>query len=93
MKETTVLETTVLLLFLTASAARAEFCASKPDKSIPDTADMHWQWQLVDGHKCWYRSDRKLPKEDLIWSYDSKEFDEEGKVTGRKFFTPEELKR
>jgi hypothetical protein len=34
-----------------------------------------------------------LPKEDLIWSYDSKEFDEEGKVTGRKFFTPEELKR
>jgi hypothetical protein len=34
-----------------------------------------------------------LPKEDLIWSYDSKEFDEEGKVTGRKFFTPEELQR
>ena len=37
----------MLLLFLTASAARAEFCATKPDKSIPDTADMRWQSQLV----------------------------------------------
>jgi hypothetical protein len=50
---------------------------------------MHWRSQLVDGDKCWYRSDRKLPNEDLIWSYGSKEFDEEDKVTGRKFFTPE----
>jgi len=84
---------TVLLLLLTISVARAEFCATKPDRSIPDTDDMHWQWLFVDGHKCWYRSNRKLPKEELIWSYDSKEFDEEGKVTGRKFYTPEELDR
>jgi hypothetical protein len=84
---------TVLLLLLAISVARAEFCATKPDTSIPDTVDTHWRSQLVDGHKCWYRSDRKLPNEDLIWSYNSKEFDEEGKVTDRKFFTPDELKR
>jgi hypothetical protein len=41
--------------------------------------------------KCWFRANRLLPKEDLVPAFDAKEFDEEGVVTGRKFYAPEEL--
>jgi hypothetical protein len=30
-------------------------------------------------------------KEDLVPAFDAKEFDEEGVVTGRKFYAPEKL--
>jgi hypothetical protein len=41
--------------------------------------------------KCWFRANRLLPKEDLVPAFDAKEFNEEGVVTGRKFYAPEEL--
>jgi len=36
-------------------------------------------------------ANRLLPKEELVPAFDVKEFNEEGVVTGRRFYAPEEL--
>jgi hypothetical protein len=45
---------------------------------------------MINGQKCWFRANRLLPKEDLVPAFDTKEFNEEGIVTGRRFYAPEE---
>jgi hypothetical protein len=30
---------------------------------------------MVDGKKCYFRADKLLPREDLVWSYDAKKLD------------------
>ena len=78
-----------LLLALLSTPAHAELCWSHLDRSVAD--ERHIYWRMIDGQKCWFRGGRQLPKEDLVPAFDAKEFDEGGVVTGRKFYTPEEL--
>ena len=42
----------------------------------------------------YFRAETLLPKEDLVWSYDAKQFDltEGGTVKGRRHYTVQELK-
>jgi hypothetical protein len=49
---------------------------------------------MVDGKKCYFRADKLLPRENLVWSYDAKQLDldEGATVTGRRQYTPQELK-
>ena len=79
----------LLLLALLSTPAHAELCWSHPDRTVAD--ERHIYWRMIDGQKCWFRGGRQLPKEDLVPAFDAKEFDEGGVVTGRKFYTPEEL--
>jgi hypothetical protein len=48
----------------------------------------------VDGKKCYFRANKLLPKEDLVWSYDAKQFDldEGATVKGQRHYTLKELK-
>ena len=81
----------LLIAFLAAPLAivAVEFCSPSPE---PQTAGPpEWQWRIIDGRKCWFRADKQLPKEDLIWSYESRELDEGGVVTGRHHYTIKEL--
>ena len=48
---------------------------------------------MIEGQKCWFRANRLLPKEDLVRAFDAKDLDEDGVVTGRKFYRPEELSK
>jgi hypothetical protein len=76
----------LLLLFL-STPGHAEFCYYKPNDPSVEKHPAHSRRQRkVDGQKCWYYARDELPKEDLIWLYDSREFDEEGKVTGRTLY-------
>jgi hypothetical protein len=76
----------LLLLFL-STPGHAEFCYYKPnDPSVEKHPGYSWRQRKVDGQKCWYYARNELPKEDLIWLYDSREFDAEGKVTGRTLY-------
>jgi hypothetical protein len=49
---------------------------------------------MVDGKKCYFRANKLLPKEDLVWSYDAKQFDldEGARVKGQRHYTSKELK-
>jgi hypothetical protein len=49
---------------------------------------------MVDGKKCYFRADKLLPREDLVCSFDAKQFDlnEGGTVKGRRHYTLQELK-
>ena len=49
---------------------------------------------MVNGKKCYFRAEKLLPREDLVWSYDAKQLDldEGATVKGRRHYTPQELK-
>jgi hypothetical protein len=81
----------LLLLALLLPPAHAELCWSHPDRTIADDGDISWHWRMINGQKCWFRADRLLTKEDLVPAFDAKEFDGDGVVTGRKFYSPDEL--
>ena len=83
----------LLILALLFPVAHAELCWSHPDRTIADKGDISWHWRMIDRQKCWFRANRLLPKDDLVPAFDAKEFDEGGVVTGRKFYTPEELQK
>ncbi len=74
----------VLLSLLLAAPASAETCYAKPDQKIEKKSGHWWRWRQVDDKKCWFYSARMLPKEDLIWSYDSKDYDSDVRVLERK---------
>lgn len=76
----------LLAILLGISYARAELCLAEPDSAIEKKGGYRWQWRTVDGRKCWYYSNRILPREDLVWSYKSEDFDSDVKVLGRKFY-------
>ena len=81
----------LLVLALLLPPAHADLCWPRPDRSIADTGGIAWHWRMIDGQKCWFRANRLLPKEDLVRAFDAKDLDEDGVVTGRKFYRPEEL--
>jgi hypothetical protein len=84
----------VLVVLLAAPLAliTVEFCSSKPEPAAAEPPE--WHWRMVDGKKCYFRADRLLPREDLVWSYDAKQFDlnEGATVKGRRHYTVQELK-
>jgi hypothetical protein len=49
---------------------------------------------MVDGKKCYFRADKLLPRENLVWSYDAKQLDldEGATIRGQRHYTPQELK-
>jgi hypothetical protein len=69
-----------------------EFCSSKPEPAATEPPE--WHWRMVDGKKCYFRADKLLPKEDLVWSYDAKQFNlnEGATVKGQRHYTVRELK-
>ena len=81
----------ILVAFLAAPLAimPAAFCSAAPEPRA--TGPPEWHWRIIDGRKCWFRADKLLPKEDLIWSYEPRELDEGGVVTGRHHYTIKEL--
>jgi hypothetical protein len=81
----------LLLLSMLSTQAHAELCWSRPDRTIADQGDITWHWRMINEQKCWFRANRLLPKEELVPAFDVKEFNEEGVVTGRRFYAPKEL--
>jgi hypothetical protein len=85
-----------MILFALLAAPLAltsiEFCSSRPEP--PATEPPEWHSTTVDGRKCYFRADKLLPRKDLLWSFDAKQFDldEGAKVKGRRHYTPQELK-
>ena len=84
----------VLVALLAAPLAliTVEFCSFKPEPAATEPPE--WHWRMVDGKKCYFRANKLLPKEDLVWSYDAKQFDrdEGGTVKGQRHYTAQELK-
>jgi hypothetical protein len=87
----------IIIMWLTMQPARAELCLPAIDNTIEKRSGFRWQWRMVEGdpRKCWFYSNTLLPKEDLIWSYRSREFDADVRVIERRYYFPEtmELKR
>ena len=82
----------VALLAAPIALIAVEFCSSKPEPAATEPPE--WHWRMVDGKKCYFRADKLLPREDLVWSYDAKQFDlnEGATVKGRRHYTLRELK-
>jgi hypothetical protein len=82
----------VALLAAPMALIAVEFCSAKPEPAA--TQPPEWHWRMVGRKKCYFRADKLLPKEDLVWSYDAKQFDlnEGGTVKGRRHYTVRELK-
>jgi hypothetical protein len=82
----------VALLAAPITLIAVEFCSSKPEPAATEPPE--WHWRMVDGKKCYFRADKLLPKEDLVWSYDAKQFDlnEGATVKGQRHYTVQELK-
>jgi hypothetical protein len=82
----------VALLAAPITLIAVEFCSSKPEPAATEPPE--WHWRMVDGKKCYFRADKLLHKEDLVWSYDAKQFDlnEGATVKGRRHYTVQELK-
>jgi hypothetical protein len=64
---------TIALLAAPLALTSVEFCSAAPDP--PATAPPEWHWRMVDGKKCYFRADKLLPREDLLWTYDAKQLD------------------
>lgn len=82
-----------ILLLLVAPVIPVELCSVAPEP--PAIEPPEWHWRMVDKKKCYFRADRLLPREDLVWSYGTDQFDEEegANVKGRRHYNPEELRR
>jgi hypothetical protein len=82
----------IALLAAPLALTSVEFCSAAPQP--PATEPPEWHWRMVDGKKCYFRADKLLPREDLVWSYDAKQLDldEGARVKGRRQYTPQELK-
>jgi hypothetical protein len=77
----------VIVMIVSIAPASAELCLAKIDNAIERKSNYRWQWATVDGRKCWYYSNTPTPKEDLIWSYTSHEFDSDiDRVLERKHY-------
>jgi hypothetical protein len=76
----------LIVILFTSNRASAELCLNRIDNSIEKRSGFRWQYRDVDGRRCWFYSNSLLPKEDLIWSYKSEEFDDDVKVIERKFY-------
>jgi hypothetical protein len=83
---------TIALLAAPLALTLTEFCSTAPEP--PATEPPEWHWRMVDGKKCYFRADKLVPRENLVWSYDAKQLDldERATVRARRHYTPEELK-
>jgi hypothetical protein len=83
---------TVTLLAAPLALTLVEFCAAAPEPAATEPPE--WHWRMVDGKKCYFRADKLLSRDNLIWSYEAKQldFDEGATVRGRRHYTPQELK-
>jgi hypothetical protein len=81
----------VALLAAPFALVTVEFCSSKAEPAAKEPPE--WHWRMVDGKKCYFRANKLLPREDLVWSYDAKQFDLNEGVTikGRRHYTVQEL--
>jgi hypothetical protein len=81
----------IALLAAPLALTLVEFCSAAPEP--PATEPPEWHWRMVDEKKCYFRADKLLPRENLIWSYDAKQLDldEGATVRGRRHYTPQEL--
>ena len=84
--------TLIALLAAPLALTSVEFCSAAPEP--PATEPPEWHWRTVDGKKCYFRADKLLPREDLVWSYDAKQLDldEGATVKSRRHYTQQELK-
>jgi hypothetical protein len=82
----------IALLAVPLALTSVEFCSAAPQP--PATEPPEWHWRMVDGKKCYFRADKLLPREDLVWSYDAKklDLDEGATVRGQRHYAPQELK-
>jgi hypothetical protein len=83
---------TITLLAAPLALTLVEFCSAAPEP--PASEPPEWHWRMVDGKKCYFRADKLLPRENLVWSYEAKQLDldEGATVRGRRHYTPQELK-
>src|ERR1700738_4831861 len=82
----------IALLAAPLAFTSIEFCSAAPDP--PAAEPPEWHWRMVDGKRCYFRADKLLPKENLVWSYDAKQLDlnEGATVKGQRHYTVQELK-
>jgi hypothetical protein len=84
-----VLAFVVLVMVLNLKQSKADVCRYKIDNSVERLAGYKWQHRAVDGKQCWYYSNRILPKEDLVWSFNEQEFNSDiDRILERKFYKP-----
>lgn len=76
----------IFVTLVYARFAHAEICRDKIDPSIVHASGFRWQLRMIDGKRCWYYSNRVLTEHDLVWGYDSHNFDGDVTVLGRKFY-------
>ena len=83
---------TITLLAAPLALTLVEFCSAAPEP--PAAEPPEWHWRMVDGKKCYFRADKLLSRDNLIWSYEAKQLDldEGATVRGRRHYTPQELK-
>jgi hypothetical protein len=58
----------IALLAAPLALTSIEFCSAAPEPPATEPPESHWR--MVDGKKCYFRADKLLPREDLVWSYD-----------------------
>ena len=82
----------IALLAVPLALTSVEFCSAAPQP--PATEPPEWHWRMVDGKKCYFRADKLLPREDLLWTYDANQLDldQGATVKGRRHYTSQELK-
>lgn len=77
----------IVIALLASTEARSEFCRKDVDPTIERKAGYRWQYRTVDDRKCWYYSNRVIPKTDLMWPYTEEEFNHDiERVIERKFY-------
>jgi hypothetical protein len=81
----------IALLAVPLALTSVEFCSAEPQP--PATEPPEWHWRMVDGKKCYFRADKLLPRDDLVWSYDAKklDLDEGATVRGQRHYAPQDL--
>jgi hypothetical protein len=67
------------------------YCTETPEPEAEPP--LEWHWRNVDGRKCWFQAEELLPREDLVWSYDEREFNERERATvkDQRHYTTREL--
>jgi hypothetical protein len=79
------------VLLMMSLASPAMYCVETPEPEAEPP--LEWHWRTVDGKKCWFQAESLLPREDLIWSWDEKEFNAREKVVvkSQRHYTAREL--
>jgi hypothetical protein len=60
--------TWVPLLLISTQAAFGIICSTAKG---PDRDGDRWYWREIEGRRCWYKGDGRLPKSELHWTSDA----------------------